>query len=151
MNQENESKALIKDLKSQMRQEKIIGYLKTHKKLISYFLSAIILLAITWASISFYSKIQSKKYSAILHQAMIDERNGEMEKSLAALEKIYKSSAPSGVKEIASLKYAAQLLEQNQSEQAVATYLTINKNKKSIFFICYMCVKINIKRILVDI
>ncbi len=130
MNKETESNSLIRELKAQLRQEKIVGHLKTNQKLIIYFLSAIIAAAIIWTAVSFYNQIQSKKYSAILHQAMIDEQKGELEKSTAALKKIYESHAPAGVKEIASLKYAAEFLKENKNEQATEVYLAINKNKR---------------------
>ena len=88
MDNQTESNSIIRELKAQMRQEKIISHLKTNQKLIIYFLSAIIAAAIIWTSVGFYNQIQSKKYSAILHQAMIDEQKGELEKSNAALKQI---------------------------------------------------------------
>ncbi|MES2676820.1 MAG: hypothetical protein V4612_00700 [Pseudomonadota bacterium] len=129
MDNQTESNSLIRELKAQMRHEKIMGHLKTNQKLIIGFLAAIVAAAIIWTSVSFYNQIQSKKYSAILHQAMIDEQKGELEKSTATLKQIYQSHAPAGVKEIASLKYAAQILK-NDQDQAAEIYLAINKNKR---------------------
>ncbi len=129
MNKETESNSLIREIKAQLRQEKIIGHLKTNQKLIICFVSAAVFGLAVWASVSFYNQVQSKKYSAILHQAIIDEQKGELEKSTAALKQIYESNAPAGVKEIASLKYAAQILK-NDQDQAAEIYLLINKNKR---------------------
>ena len=129
MNKETESNSLIREIKAQLRQEKIIGHLKTNQKLIICFVSAAVFGLAVWASVSFYNQAQSKKYSAILHQAIIDEQKGELEKSTAALKQIYESNAPAGVKEIASLKYAAQILK-NDQDQAAEIYLLINKNKR---------------------
>lgn len=130
MDKETESNSLIRELKSQLRQEKIMGHFNAHKKRIFYLLLAVVLAVITWSALNFYSQAQSKKYSSILHQAMIDEQKGDLEKSTAAFKQIYQSNAPAGVKEIASLKYASSLLKENQSDQAVEAYLAVNKNKK---------------------
>jgi len=129
MNKETESNSLIREIKAQLRQEKIIAHLKTNQKLIICFVSAAVFGLVVSTSVSFYNQVQSKKYSAILHQAIIDEQKGELEKSTAALKQIYESNAPAGVKEIASLKYAAQILK-NDQDQAAEIYLLINKNKR---------------------
>ncbi len=131
MNDNNpESKSLIRDLKSQIRKEKLFSLAKTHLKTLIYCLSLVILIAVFLATFSFYNQVQSKKYSSILHQAMIDEQNGDQAKSEESLKNIYESSAPAGVKEIASLKYAAHLMKNGKSDQGIEVYLTINKNKK---------------------
>jgi hypothetical protein len=128
MNDNQESKSLIRDLKSHVRKEKILSLAKTHQRNIIYLLSLGSLFAALLISFSFYSQYQSKKYSTILHQAMIDEQNGEKAKSNQALKDIYESRAPAGVKEIASLKYAARLMGEGQTNEGVETYLVINKN-----------------------
>jgi hypothetical protein len=129
MNDNKESKSLIRDLKSEMRKEKIISLAKTHQKNITYFLSLVILVAIIFTAFSFYSKIQSKKYSKILHQAMIDEQNGKQNESIAGLKTIYESNAPAGVKAIGSLKYASELMKEGKIEEGVDAYLKINQDK----------------------
>jgi len=130
MNDNQESKSLIRDLKSHVRKEKVLALAKTHQKNIVYLLSLGALVAAFLISFSFYSQYQSKKYSTILHQAMIDEQNGEKAKSDQALKDIYESSAPTGVKEISSLKYATRLMQEGKTNEGVEAYLAINQNKK---------------------
>jgi hypothetical protein len=130
MNDNQESKSLARELKIQALKEKAIGHLKTHQKLISYALIAAVLAAVLATAFSFYNQFQSKKYSAILHQSLIDEQKGDAAKATEALKTIYESSAPAGVKSIASLKYAIALSNSNQTDQAIEVYLAVNQNKK---------------------
>lgn len=131
MNDNNpESRSLIRDLKSHVRKEKLISLAKTHQKNLTYALSLAVLVVIFLTAFSFYNQIQAKKYSTILHQAMIDEQIGDKAKSLESLKQIYDSSAPAGVKEISSLKYAANLMRSGKTDEAIEAYLEINKNRK---------------------
>ncbi len=130
MNDNQESKSLLRDLKSNIRKEKILSLAKTHQRNIIYLISLGALVAALFTAFSFYSQSQSKKYSTILHQAMIDEQNGEKAKAEQSLKDIYESSAPAGVKEIASLKYAAKLMGEGQINEGIEAYLAINQNRK---------------------
>jgi hypothetical protein len=130
MNDNSAASSLIRDLKSQIRKDKLFALAKAHQKTITYCLSLVILVAVLLTIFSFYTQIQATKYSTILHQAMIDERNGEKAKSEASLKEIYESSAPAGVKSIASLKYAAILMKDGKTDEAIEAYLTINKNRR---------------------
>jgi hypothetical protein len=125
-----ESKSLIRELKSQIRKEKIFSLAKTHQKNLTYFLSLVVLVAVFFAAFSFYTQNQSKKYSTILHQSIIDEQNGEKTNSREALKNIYESNAPAGVKGISSLKYAASLMRDGKIEEGIDAYVAISKNKK---------------------
>jgi len=130
MSDNQESKSLIRDLKSHVRKEKVLALAKKHQRNIIYLLSLGILVVVFLISFSFYNQHQSKKYSTILHQAIIDEQNGEIAKSDQSLKDIYESRAPAGVKEIASLKYAARLMSEGQTNEGVEAYLATNKNKQ---------------------
>lgn len=125
-----ESKSLIKHIKFQIHKDKICNLAKTHKKNIAYFLAVVVVAIIILVGNSSYQQFQAKKYSTILHQAMIDEQNGEIEKSTAALKKIYESNAPAGVKQIASLTYLSRLMTEGKSSEAIDGYLAINQNTK---------------------
>jgi hypothetical protein len=116
-------------LQHHLHREKVIGHLKTHQIKLTYALSIIAFIAVFCVSWNFYQQIQSKKYSAILHQVMIDEQKGESDKAMASLKKIYESHAPAGVKQIASIKYAAQILQTQKLEKAVEIYLEISRNR----------------------
>ncbi|MCE3255143.1 MAG: hypothetical protein K0R25_637 [Rickettsiaceae bacterium] len=125
----NKLNLFCEKVKSEFTQEKIIACLQRHKNSIIYLVVFALLALVLVLSFNFYNQVQSKKYSAILHQALVDEQNGEMEKSNEALKKIYNSMAPVGVREIASLKYASQLVKDKKIEQAIDVYLRISKSK----------------------
>jgi len=73
-------------------------------------------------------KSLQEKYSEILHQSMIDQQLGDVEKAKKNLKEIYdSSSAPSGVKSLASLRYAGILLEENNKSEAINVYAEVNK------------------------
>ncbi len=130
MDRETESKSFMRDLKFNMHKERIVSHVRAHQKKIAYVIVTIIAVLIIWTGWCFYSKIQSEKYSAILHQVVIDEQQGNLEKATASLKEIYDSSAPAGVKEIASLKYASHLLANDKNDEAIEVYLNTNKSKR---------------------
>ncbi|MFT6106482.1 MAG: hypothetical protein ACJA0S_000162 [Rickettsiales bacterium] len=130
MTKDIESRALDREMKAGIRKEKIVGHLRANQKIIIFIVSAMILISATYGSWAFYSQMQSEKYSKILHQATIDEQNGNMEKSFEALKSIYESNSPAGVKSIASIKYATKILDNGDANLASEVYLEINKNKK---------------------
>ena len=125
-----ESKSFFRELKSQIRKDQLFALIKKHQKITSVFLVLVILLSISFAGWSWFQQSQAKQYSKILHQSLIDEQNGETEKSTIALQQIYQSSAPVGVKQIASLRYAANLIKSGKNQQAIDIYLNVNKNTK---------------------
>ncbi|MFT6077069.1 MAG: hypothetical protein ACJA02_000823 [Myxococcota bacterium] len=130
MTKDIESRAFDREMNAGIRKEKIIGHLRSNQKTIISIISATILIAAIWGSWVFYNKMQSEKYSAILHQATIDEQNGDLEKSFETLKTIYESNSPAGIKSIAGIKYAAQILNNGEADLASEIYLQINKNKK---------------------
>lgn len=122
-------KSFVENLRPHFQKDQIIVHLNNHqKKIIIVILTAIAILAV-WGGYCFYEKSQSKKYSGLLHQALIFEQSRQLEKSNAILKEIYESSAPSGVRQIASLKYASQILSSGNNEKAIEIYLKINKTK----------------------
>lgn len=122
-------KSFFENLRPHFQKDQIIVHLNNHqKKIVIVILTAVVILVV-WSGYCFYEKSQSKKYSKLLHQALISEQSGKFEKSNATLKEIYESSAPSGVREIASLKYASQTLSSGNHEKAIQIYLKINKTK----------------------
>src|SRR5690606_4304034 len=75
---------------------------------------------------SIYQKNNEEKYSAIFHQSLIYQQLGDAQKAKAELEKIVNSSAPSGVKSLASLRYAAFLLEERKLNEVKTIYADVN-------------------------
>jgi hypothetical protein len=121
---------IAKEIKTEERKEKIKLFLVTHKRTILILILAIIVLIIVAASIKTYQRKQEENYSAVLQQILIDsETNPEAAKT--SLKKLYEDkSAPAGTKSLASLKYAAVLMKEAKTDEAVAIYLEINKTKK---------------------
>ena len=62
----------------------------------------------------------AQKYSYMLHQAIVYQQSGDNENAKKELEKITLStSAPNGVKSLASLRLAAFLIVENDIESAI--------------------------------
>ena len=63
----------------------------------------------------------------MLHQSMIDQQLGDIEKTKQTLKTIHESStAPSGVKSLASIRYAGILLDEGNKEEAIKVYKEVN-------------------------
>jgi hypothetical protein len=86
-----------------------------------------IILGAGFAGFRSYNKSQQQKFSEILHQSLINQQIGEIEKAKENLKTIYEAqSAPSGVKSLASLRYAALLLEEGKKSEAAKIYAEVN-------------------------
>lgn len=73
-------------------------------------------------------KSNQNKYSAMLHESMIEQQMGDLQKAKSILKKIHESSsAPTGIKSMASIRYAAFLLEESNKSEALKIYLGLNK------------------------
>lgn len=123
----NEIMNLINQAKLQARSENIAKFISRNGKNILRFAIALVFVAIALALFNSYQKFNQEKFSTILHQSLINQQIGEVEKAKADLKKIVDSgSAPSGVKSLASLRYAAFLLEEGNKAEAVKLYLDVN-------------------------
>jgi len=77
-----------------------------------------------------YQKSQQEKFSTILHQSLINQQIGEPEKAKENLKTIYEAkSAPKGVRSLASIRYAAFLLEEGNKSEAAKIYAEVNDCK----------------------
>lgn len=84
--------------------------------------------SITFTAYKINKKSQQEKFSTMLHQSMIDQQLGDIEKSKKILKDISESSvAPSGVKSLASMRYAAILLDDGNKEEAIKIYKNLSK------------------------
>lgn len=73
-------------------------------------------------------KSRQQKYSAMLHQSMVEQQMGDLQKAKSILQKIHESStAPTGIKSMASIRYAAFLLEESNKSEALKVYLDLNQ------------------------
>jgi hypothetical protein len=104
-----------------------LGFFKNNISLIKKIILVFFLSAIIIAGYRVNSKINSNKYSEMLHQSMIHEQLSELDKSEELLKKIYESSAPSEIKSLAGIRYASYLVRSNKLSQAGEIYSQINK------------------------
>ena len=121
-------KHILKQAHSEIRSENIAKIFRKNKKILFVILGVAITSSIIFTAYKINQKSQQEKYSEILHQSMIDQQLGDIEKAKKNLKKIYdSSSAPSGVKSLASLRYAGILLEEGKKSEAVDVYSEVNK------------------------
>ena len=121
-------KHILKQAHSETRNENIAKIFKKNKKILLVILAIAIASSLIFTAYKINQRSQQEKYSEILHQSMIDQQLGDIEKAKQNLKKIYDSaSAPSGVKSLASLRYAGILLEENKKNEAIDVYSKVNK------------------------
>jgi len=121
-------KHILKQANSEIRKENIAKIFRKNKKILFVILSVAIASSIIFTAYKINQKSQQEKYSEILHQSMIDQQLGDIEKAKKNLKEIYdSSSAPNGVKSLASLRYAGILLEENKKSEAINVYSEVNK------------------------
>ena len=121
-------KHILKQASSEIRNENIAKIFRKNKKILFVILSVAIASSIIFTAYKINQKSQQEKYSEILHQSMIDQQLGDIEKAKKNLKEIYdSSSAPNGVKSLASLRYAGILLEENKKSEAINVYSEVNK------------------------
>lgn len=119
---------LLNQARAQVRKENFKNFFYKNKKIIKAlvvlgFLAAIIFLA--WSAINNY---RQEKFSEILHQSLIDQQIGDAPKAKENLKKIYEAKlAPSGVRSLASLRYASIIFDEGEKSQAAEIYAEINK------------------------
>jgi hypothetical protein len=118
---------LINQAKSEARSERLRGFFSKHKKIVSNSLIVIATVAVGFFLFAIYQNFQQEKYSEILHQSLIYQQTGDNQKAKESLKKIYESKfAPSGVKSIASLRYAAFLLSEGDKIESAKIYQEIS-------------------------
>lgn len=121
-------KHILKQAHSEVRSENIAKIFKKNKKILLIILGIAISSSLAFTAYKINQRSQQEKYSEILHQSMIDQQLGDIEKAKINLKKIYDSaSAPSGVKSLASLRYAGILLEENKKNEAINVYSQVNQ------------------------
>lgn len=123
MSSELEAKNFLNQIKSEARADKVWQFFAKHKNLSK---KLVIVFAIFLAGFFIFSLIHNslqEKYSEILHQSLIDEEMGDFAKTQEALQEIADATfAPSGVKGLASLRYAGLLLRMGKKDEALKIY-----------------------------
>lgn len=124
----DEMNSLINQARSQAKSEGLTRFFNKNKKTISTLAIATSVALVGFLVIDFVQTSRQEKFSEILHQSLINQQVGDIAKAKENLKKIYDTkSAPSGVRSLASLRYAAFLLEEGKKEEAAKIYLEINE------------------------
>lgn len=124
----DEATHLIKQAKEEARKENIKRFLKEKAKLIIAAVGGFLLVTIIIIVISVRNSAKQSEFSEMLHQTLIDQQIGNLEKARAGLKAIHENNnAPAGVKSLASLRYAALLLNEGDKEEAIAIYDEVNQ------------------------
>ncbi|OFW79699.1 MAG: hypothetical protein A2887_02055 [Alphaproteobacteria bacterium RIFCSPLOWO2_01_FULL_40_26] len=123
----SEMMSLINQAKSQVRTDKLVKFFFDNGRLLLQLGLALIVVAIIFVGFVSWQKANREKFSSILHQSLIYQQNGELDKAKENLKKIVDSdSAPEGIKSLASLRYGAFLLEEGKKDEAAKIYLDVN-------------------------
>ncbi len=123
--------SLIREIKDEARKDKVTSFITKNKKPLLITSAAIFLILVAYFVYDYAKYKNEVAFSKIYHQAIIHEENGEFNKSLTLLKSIYNSDdAPSGVKALASLRYAAASISSNKIDKALEVYEEIAFKRK---------------------
>ena len=121
---------LINQARAQAKRDGLFRFFGKNKKTIATVSITALVATIGFFAFSSFQKSQQEKFSEILHQSLIDQQVGEAEKAKENLKKIYDAkSAPSGVWSLASIRYAAFLLEEGNKSEAEIVYQKVHSCK----------------------
>ncbi len=124
----DEMKAILDQAKSQARFDLMKHFYQKNKKLLTRLALVVIAALVAFAAFKIYQNAQERKFSEILHRSFIEQQLGQIDKAKENLQKIYETKyAPSGIWSLASLRYAALMLEEGKKSQAAEVYVKINK------------------------
>jgi len=125
----NNSNNLINQVRALFKFDLAMQLLVKRKKFVKSVLISAVAVLVLWLAFNIYKKSAQEKYSKIFHQAMIDEEKGDIVKATNSLQKIFEAKfVPSGVKGLASMRYAGLLMAQNSHEKALIVYEEIAKS-----------------------
>ncbi len=127
MSQNNEINQIISQVKSEARSEKVAKFFSKNSKIILSFSAFALVVLVIYFIFNLYKTSQEEKYTEILQLSIIDEQTGNLEKAKESLKNIADNkSVPSGVRSIASIRYAAFLLNEGKKSEALEIYKSIN-------------------------
>ena len=123
----NETMQLINQAKSQARSECLKNFLAKNGKNLTRFAAIILVAGVGFFAFKYYQKSQQAKYSEILHKSLLNQQIGNLEEAKKNLQEIYEAkSAPSGVRSLASLRYAALLLNEGKKAESAKIYFEVS-------------------------
>lgn len=124
----NEMLNLINQARAQARNDGLKNFLVNNAKLLTRFALILVVVGISFFVYRSYERSNEAKFSEILHKSLINQQIGDIAKAKENLKEIYEAkSAPSGVKSLASLRYAAFFLEEGNKSEAAKVYLSVHE------------------------
>ncbi len=127
----NDANSLLKQAKSEARIDNFLRFFRRHKKYLLVLSYGILGLIAILFLINIYSKSAQTKYSTIFHQALIEEEKGNNVGAIDKLAEIFNAKfAPSGVKGLASLRYAGLLLNNGDNKKSLEIYQEIANGRR---------------------
>ncbi|MDA0901828.1 MAG: hypothetical protein O3B09_00245 [Proteobacteria bacterium] len=126
----SDEQRLLKEAEIEARKDKIKQLWQQYKKPVIAAVSVTLIAIISLTSLAIYKKEKQKKYSSLIQQAFIYEQRGNVQLAQEEFKKLAEDSAtPKAIKALASLRYAAALLKNDELDKAVEIYLQINQGK----------------------
>lgn len=124
----DEMLSLINQARAQAKNDGLKRFFSRNSRSLLLLIVIALVALVGFFAFDFIQKSRQEKFSEILHQSLINQQIGDIEKAKENLKEIYDAkTAPSGVRSLAAMRYAAFLLEDNQKEEAVKIYLEINE------------------------
>lgn len=123
----HELKHLLHQAKSEARKDSLKKFYAKNSKIFMIAMASAVFALLVFFAFDAYNKSQQEKFSEIFHQSLIDQQVGDIEKAKKNLKKIYETkSAPNGIRSLASLRYAAFLLDEKKKTEAAEIYENIS-------------------------
>ncbi len=123
----NETMNLINQARLQVKRENLKNFFYKNKKIIKTLAIIALVTVVALLVLNAFHKSRQVKFSEILHQSLINQQIGDIAKAKENLKTIYDAKfAPSGVRSLASLRYAALLFDEGKKTQAAEIYVEIN-------------------------
>jgi hypothetical protein len=123
----DEAMNLINQARAQSRSESIRNFLAKNGKNIARLVIFAIVALIVLFGFKSYQNSQEAKYSEILHKSLLNQQVGNIEEAKKDLKQIYNAkSAPSGVRSLALLRFAAILSEEGNKQDSAKIYLEVS-------------------------
>ncbi len=124
----DEAIILINQAREQARIDNFKRFLGKNFKIVFRLVLVLLVAGLVFIGFNSYQKSSQEKYSAILHQSLINQQTGDIAKAKANLKEIYDAkSAPNGVRSLASLRYAGLFFEEGNKVEAAKIYQEINE------------------------
>lgn len=128
MFENSEVSQIINQVKSETRNENFKKFFIKNSKILIALAAIVVILAIGYFIFDSYQKSKEEKFSIILHQSLVDQQLGDLDKVKESLEQITTSSAaPKNIQALANLRYASIFLEEGDNQTAIAAYEKVNQ------------------------